>query len=206
MGKQWIWIRKRCAAVKLWAVMPAILWSLCGCMSVKAPREPLPEETLKAFEVSVNELDVNGMMECMDEKTKKSITAGMDIAMDLFGALTDVDLGFGAEDLLAALPLFQGFIPVDSADYPTVEFKTTATYITGGKATVYFYEVNSGDSSIVNMVKEDGMWKLSLDTHYMDESEADRIIIDGEEVTRESEDGEADLAEITDRLAEFFGF
>lgn len=204
------WIRKKCAAIKLWIVVPAVILSLGGCVSLKAPGEPLPEETLKDFGEALNALDADGMLECMDEKTKKSITASMNIAMGLLGALTDISLGFDAEDLLAALPLFQRFIPMDSGDYPSVDFQATQTYISGDKATVYFYEVNSGDSSVVNMVKEDGQWKLTLDNRYIDESGADRIIIAGEEQTQEAKASEdekrADLEKRIGALAEFFGF
>lgn len=207
MGLIKMWLKRRTAAATMGMIVAVLILTFTGCVSLKPEKESLPEDTLEAFEDAINAMDVNGMMDCLDAKTSKSITAGMDIAIGLLGAITEVDLGISAEDLIAAMPLFQEFIPADASDYPSVDFQITQTYISGNRATIYFYETGSQEGTIANMSKEDGVWKFSLDSRYIEESDADRVVIAGEEENQETDkESRADKEELKRALAEFFGF
>lgn len=167
----------------LLVMLIGIMACCTGCVSLMPVKEPLPEETIEEFQDAMNAMDVNGMLECMDSGTVKSITAGMDIALGITGAVTGFDLGISAEDLIAALPLFQSFAGSYGygADYPGVDFEVMETYIKGNRATVYFTEINSGESMNVNMKKEDNKWRMTLDKRVIAEEDADRVIIAGQE-------------------------
>ncbi|MCD8082486.1 MAG: hypothetical protein LUE86_02890 [Clostridiales bacterium] len=171
-----------------------------GC-SLSLTKESMPEDTLEEFEDAVNDMDVQGMMDCMDEDTVSALTSGMDIMMKIVGAATGVDLDISAEDLLNVMPLFQPLISdqMKADGAPEVDFQMTETRIKGDKATVFFDEVNSGESSVINMEKDDGKWYMVLDTRVIDRDEADRVITPGEE--EESDDEYAEFS-ILDLLSQ----
>jgi len=175
---------KKKASAVIWIIL-VLVTVLCGAC-VMPIREPLPEDTLEAFEDAMNVLDVNGMLECIDQSSTKAISAGTNIVLGIVGAITDIDLGIEADDIIAILPLLQEFVAVDMEDYPEVDFQVTETLISGDKATVYFYEASSGENGVVNMKKEGGEWKLTLGSRQVEREKADRIIIPGEEEAAES--------------------
>ena len=153
-----------------------------ACVPVK---ESLPEDTIEAYEVAYNAMDIQAMLDCIDEKTVKSLTAGMDVMMGLVGAITEVDLGISASDLLDLAPLVQAMMgdsfAAQMGDIPQVDFQVQETYIKGDRATVYFSEVNSNENMVINMVKNDGKWYMTLSTIMITKDTADRVIIAGEE-------------------------
>lgn len=162
-----------------------MMTNMSGCLSLPKVREPLPEDTLEEFEDAINAMDVDGMLECMDEKSVKSLTAGMDLVMGLAGAVSGVDIDISAEDLIAMLPLFQGMLgdyaAQEGVQTPQVDFQVLETYIKGDKATVVFTEAGSSDTAAINMVKEEGGWRLTLSTRAITPEDADRVIIAGAE-------------------------
>lgn len=190
------------AAVVFWIILVLVTVFCSAC--TEPGREPLPEDTLEAFEDAMNALDTDGMLECIDQKSIKAVTAGMNIVLGIVGGITEIDLGIDAEDIIAILPLLQEFVAVDMEDYPEVDFQVTETLVVGDKATVYFYEVNSGENGVVNMKREDGEWKLTLSSRQVEREKAERIIIPGEAEVQESP-GMDSWVRIEQYLSEWLG-
>ena len=59
----------------------------------------------RAYEDAINAMDAEEMLACMDESTRNAMTAGLDVTMGIVGAVTGVDLGIEAEDLIDMMPL-----------------------------------------------------------------------------------------------------
>ena len=98
--------------------------SLClgGCLSPELTRAHLPEETIEAYEDAINAMDVEAMLECMDEGTRNAMTAGLDVTMNIVGAVTGFDLGIGAEDLIDMMPFFTAIAgEYGAGEYPQVD-------------------------------------------------------------------------------------
>lgn len=172
-------------------IICGVCLNLSGCLTGAIVQEHLPEETIEAYEDAINSMDVDGMMACMDESTQKTMTAGLDVTMGIVGAVTGFDLGISAEDLISLMPFFTAVAGEYGTDvYPQVDFQVTRTLIQGDKATVYFDEVNSGQSQVINMVKESGKWYMTMDVVLISEEEAERILYPGqEEETQENDLG-----------------
>lgn len=154
-----------------------------GCsMVLQVKKDPLPEETIEAFEDAINDMDVDAMMECMDSKAVKAMTTGMDVLMKVAGGITGIDIPVSAEDLLNLMPLMQGINQAyGQMEYPQVDFQVTETYIKDDKATVYFTELNSGEASVINMELQDGKWVMTMDMKLIQPEDAERVIIAGQE-------------------------
>lgn len=196
--RKWTGIVKRLAAM---ALLWAVVGMAAGCSSLRLAPEPTPEDTLEEFEDAVNAMDVNGMLDCMSEDTVKAVTAGLDIFMNIAGAVTGVDLGISAEDLIAVSPLMQSMVGpymAEEGQMPNVDFQMTETYIKGKKATVHFIEANSGEEMAINMEKEDDKWVITLDMVMLTAEDADRVIIAGEETEEEEPEPELSLADMLD--------
>lgn len=168
---------------KIAAVLAGVMvLEMAGCVPEK---DALPEDTLEAYEDACNAMDIQGMLDCMDEKSVKSITAGMDLVMGIAGAVAGFDLGISASDMLDLAPLMQAMMGESFAaqmgEIPQVDFQVKETYIKGERATVYFSEANSGEDMVINMVKEKGKWYMTLSTVMISKEEADRVITAGEE-------------------------
>lgn len=167
---------------KIAAVLAAgMILGMTGCLPAK---EALPEDTIEEYEMACNAMDVQAMLDCIDEKTVKSMTAGMDAVMGLVGAAAGVDIGVKASDLIDMAPLLQSFmgdLVNESGGMPQVDFQVKETYIKGSRATVYFTEANSGENMVVNMVKNDGKWYMTLSNITITRDSADRVISADEE-------------------------
>lgn len=61
-----------------------------------------PEETVETFFSSVERMDFDEMLECIDSKSSSQFRAMLGIAGDLFGSITGVGLDF--EDLMTLMP------------------------------------------------------------------------------------------------------
>lgn len=177
-----------------------LLWItiLCsGCtLMVNVKKDPLPEETIEAFEAAINDMDVDAMMACMDPKAVKAMTTGMDLLMKVAGGITGVSIPVSANDLLNLMPLMQGINQAyGQMEYPQVDFQVTETYIKGDKATVYFTEINSGEPAVINMELQDGTWVMTMDMKLIQPEDAERVIIAGQaEITGDPDTvQEADL-------------
>lgn len=167
--------------ISLMLLLITILCSGCTLM-VNVKKDPLPEETIEAFEAAVNEMDVDAMMACMDSKAVKAMTTGMNLLMKVAGGITGVNIPVSASDLLDLMPLMQGINQAyGQMEYPQVDFQVTETYIKGDKATVYFTEVNSGEPAVINMELQDGTWVMTMDMKLIQPEEAERVIIAGQE-------------------------
>ena len=182
-------MNKKVKAILIIAVICGIIPFCNGCTAMPIRKEVLPEATIEELEIAYNSMDADAMMDCLDEKTQKSITAGMKIAMGLVGAVTGVDLGFSAEDLIEALPLFQeiAYEYAGDMEYPAIDFQVLETYIKGKRATVYFVEAYSEEMIVANMVKEKSKWYITLGGTKITEESADRIIIAGQEEEDETD-------------------
>lgn len=181
--------RKLCLA----GMVTAISLSLSGCLAPGLTQEHLPEETIERYEDAINAMDAEEMLACMDESTRNAMTAGLDVTMGIVGAVTGVDLGIEAEDLIDMMPLLTAIAgEYGTLENPQVDFQVTKTLIKGDKATVYFTEVSSGQESVINMTKESGQWYMTMDVVLLTDEEADRIIIPGQEEIVQGEEGEGE--------------
>lgn len=201
MKRYWL---KRMAVV---TVVFGMLMCSSGCSGIPLPRERLPEDTLEEFETAYNAMDIDGMLECLDESTIKTITTGMDLVLGITGAITGMDLEISAEDLISLIPLFSSLQIYDAEDYPKIDFMATETLIKGDRATVHFTEMIYGESTLANMVKKDGKWYITIAGKEISEEEADRILIPGEGESwfeEENEEKESFVSTDSDMLGELF--
>lgn len=143
----------------------------------------LPEDTIEEFETAYNAMDFNAMLECLDESTASSLTAGMDIFLGITEGLIGFDFGVDAETLINAMPLMQTIFGdyIDYNEYPQIDLVVAETYIKGEQATVHIMELNSGETIVINMKKQDSKWKITLGAVYITRDNAERIIIAGQE-------------------------
>ncbi|MGN0158189.1 MAG: hypothetical protein ACI39W_03460 [Brotaphodocola sp.] len=174
--------------IVLFFVLIMVVCSGCSLV-VSMKKDPLPEETIEAFEDAVNDMDVDAMMDCMDSKAVKAMTTGMDVLIKVAGGLTGIDIPVSAEDLINMMPLMQGIGQAyGEMEYPKVDFQVTKTYIKGNKATVYFTEANSGENSVINMELQDGKWVMTMDMKVIPPEDADRVILAGQDADVDAED------------------
>lgn len=163
-------------------ILLAILMILCcGC---GRRVEPMPEDTIEAYEDAINNMDIQAMLDCIDEDVVKAAEKSMDLMLQIGGKMAGIDLEITVEDILTLMPLFEGmaeFYGEDNFGISQVDFQVMETYIKGQKATVYFTELNSGEVGGVNMEKKNGRWQMTLDTKPIEKEEADRVIIAGED-------------------------
>lgn len=176
-----------------------LLWIMIfssGCtMLLQVKKDPLPEETIEAFEDAINDMDVDAMMACMDSKAVKAMMTGMDLLMKVAGGITGVSIPVSTQDLLDLMPLMQGINDAyGQMEYPQVDLQVTETYIKGDKATVYFTEVNSGEQAVINMELQDGTWVMTMDTKLIQPEDAERVIIAGQKEAG----GDPDTAQMED--------
>ncbi len=166
-----------------------LLISLAGCsISIdlnelsKASSDPFPSDTIEKYEDAVNNMDVQGMMDCMGEDMQNAMTSMLDIGLGIISSLTGVKISdyISASDLLNIMPMLTGlsmeFIGEDGLAVAQVNFDVYATYIKGDTATVLFTETNSGENMALNMVKEDGKWVFAMTTTAITAENADRVI------------------------------
>lgn len=155
----------------------------CSGCSLIIKKEPLPEDTIEAFETAMNEMDVDAMLECIDPKVVKGMKTGMDLMLKAVGKISGVDISVTTEDLLSMFPLMKGITEVygqGQLEYPKVNFQTTETYIKGDKATVYFTEMNTGENTVINMKLNEGKWVIIMDTKVISKENAERVLIAGQ--------------------------
>lgn len=179
-------------------VLAVLTICMCSGCAVIGQKEELPEDTLERFEEAMNEMDVDGMMECMDEKAVKAVTAGMNAAMGLMKTVTGIDLGISGSDLLDMMPLLQSFALESGTelDMPQVDFEVLETRIRDDKATIFFRDTVSGESTFLNMKKKDGTWYITMDLTPIAEDKADRILYPGEEEDKAEQESDI-LSEIS---------
>lgn len=172
-----------------------MIFSSSCTMLLQVKKDPLPEETIEAFEDAINDMDVDAMMACMDSKAVKAMMTGMDLLMKIAGGITGVSIPVSTQDLLDLMPLMQGINDAyGQMEYPQVDLQVTETYIKGDKATVYFTEVNSGEPAVINMELQDGTWVMTMDTKLIQPEDAERVIIAGQKEAG----GDPDTAQMED--------
>lgn len=200
-------IRKSIAVV---FIVGMLLGNLTACVPVK---EALPEDTIEEYEDAYNAMDIQAMLDCMDEKSVKSLTAGMNVAVKLAKTVTGVDLGISGSDIMDLVPLVQAMLGDSFAaqvgGISQVDFQVKETYIKGNRATVYITEANTGQNMVVNMTKNNGKWYMSLSTMTISKTDADRVIIAGEDEKEKGSEkrklSEEDKKEISDVISEIMG-
>ncbi len=193
--------------LSIFLALMLLMLACAGCGLTAEEEDPLPEETIEEFEDAVNNMDVQGMLDCMSEDMQSTATSALDIVLNIASAVTGIKISsiVKAEDLINVLPLVQAILPYsDYADMETVDYQVHTTYIKGDKATVYFTEANSGENMVINMVLEDGKWVFAMTTTPLTEEEAERVIIDGVEQVDETESGNAASAgDLNDLIADW---
>ena len=172
---------KKIAAV----VAAGIILSSTGCEA----REALPEDTIEEYEEAYNAMDIQAMLDCLDESTKKSLTAGMDSILGIVKAASGIDLGISGSDLMDMAPLLQAFtgnLMTEVGGAAQMDLKVEKTCIKGKRATVYCTELNSNTPINFNMVKDDGKWYMTLSTITISQENAERVILAKDEETAKS--------------------
>ncbi len=188
---------------RIWLIMimAAILSLFCSGCSLIEQKEKLPEDTLEQFEEAVNNADVDGMIECMDDTSVKALKAGLNATLGVMKAVTGIDLGLSGSDLLDMMPLLQGMAFASGEDMSSmqVDFEVLETRIKNDKATIFFRDTISGDSTFLNMKKSDGAWYITMDTKLIDTDQAERILYPGQEENADQQDEDDPLSKISVR-------
>lgn len=172
-GKKMINVLKKITAV----LAAGIILGSSGC---GAAREALPEDTIEEYEEAYNAMDVQAMMDCLDESTKKSLTAGMDSILGIVKAASGIDLGISGSDLMDMASLLQAFtgeLMAEAGGAAQIDLKVEKTCIKGKRATAYCTEQNTSMPMNINMVKDDGKWYITLSTITISEENAERVIL-----------------------------
>lgn len=181
--------------IKLWkkiaaAITAGMILISTGCGS----REALPADTIEEYEDAYNAMDIQAMLDCLDDSTKKSLTAGMDTILGVFKAASGIDLGISGSDLMDMAPLLQAFtgdLMGEVSESAQINLKVEKTCIKGKRATVYCKELNSNTPININMVKDDGKWYMTLSSMTITQENADRVILaDEENSAKSSKDGD----------------
>jgi len=120
-----------------------------------------PEKTLNKFEKSYNNMDVDGMMRCL-EPNAQAIFKG---ATALLSGIS----GYNVNDILSGVVGLADYY-TDEASRPKVNFKVKSIdYTTENRAVVHvnysFYDGQQSDagSDVIYMVKVNGKWYLAID-------------------------------------------
>ncbi len=188
---------------RIWLIMimTAILSLFCSGCSLIEQKEKLPEDTLEQFEEAVNNADVEGMIECMDDTSVKALKAGLNATLGVMKAVTGIDLGLSGSDLLDMMPLLQGMAFASGEDMSSmqVDFEVLETRIKNDKATIFFRDTISGESTFLNMKKSDGAWYITMDTKPIDTDQAEHILYPGQEENADQQDEKDPLSKISVR-------
>lgn len=92
--------------IAIWTVVVAFVLGLASaCLSHFVPS---PEETVDTLFSSIEELDYNAMLDCIDSKTGKQLRAIMGITGDLLGSLTGIDIDL--EAFMDLAPAFGSYL------------------------------------------------------------------------------------------------
>ncbi len=121
-----------------------------------------PEKTIAKLETAMNDLDINGMVDCFDSTLRDAYSAGSD--------LMDGLLGFGYETAADLMP-FLSELTGEDMDMPQFqidvldkqEVSETSCILTIRIATYYDGEETDVEEGPVEMVKEDGKWYIASD-------------------------------------------
>jgi hypothetical protein len=98
------------------AVVVFIIGALTACLNLFVPA---PDETVENFFASVEELDYEKMLGCMDKKTESTIRATLGITGDLLGSFTGISLDL--EDIMALGPSMAPIVDTPDMGIESVE-------------------------------------------------------------------------------------
>lgn len=121
-----------------------------------------PEQTIAKLETAMNDLDINGMVDCFDSTLRNAYSAGS----DLMGGL----IGFGYETAADLMP-FLSELTGEDMDMPQFkidvldkqEVSDTSCILTIRITTYYDGAESDVEEGPVEMVKEDGDWYIASD-------------------------------------------
>lgn len=137
-------VKKTVSAGKIVAIIAAIVVFLTGALTaclnffVSAP-----EDTVESFFSSIEELDYEKMLGCMDKQTESAIRAAMGITGDLMGSFTGISIDL--EDMMAFAPSMAPFVETPDMGVEDVE---TVFYSDCSQKKIldYCIEANNGQS------------------------------------------------------------
>lgn len=153
-------VKKTVSAGKTIAIIAAIVVFLTGalaaCLNFFVAS---PEDTVETFCASIEELDYEKMLGCMDKKTESTIRAAMGITGDLLGSFTGISLDL--EDIMALGPSLapsldtpdMGIAKVETVFYSDYSQKQMIEYCiraNEGQSVPEGYESDNGIISFLN--------------------------------------------------------
>lgn len=121
-----------------------------------------PEKTIANLETAMNNMDINGMVDCFDSTLRNAYSAGS----ELMGGV----LGFGYDTAADLLP-FLSELTGEDMDMPQFEIEvlskeeisSESCILTIRITTYYDGEATDVEEGPVEMVKEDGEWYIASD-------------------------------------------
>lgn len=164
----------------IWAAVVAfVIGAAVACLNFFVPA---PEETVTALCSSIEEMDYDGMLSCIDSKTEKQVRAMMGVSGDLFGSLTGLSVDF--EDLMTLMPSIspdmetpdlgitevQTVLYADCSTAKLMEYCETANnggsipegYLSDNSIVSFLQEYNISLPGLENLIAEVAVVKLTL--------------------------------------------
>lgn len=142
----------------IWAAVVAfVIGAAVACLNFFVSP---PEDTVTTLCASIEEMDYDGLLSCIDSKAEKQIRAVMGVSGDLFGSLTGISVDF--EDLMTLMPSVSTDLETPDLDISEVQTVLYADCSTA-KLMEYCETANNGgsipegylsDNSIVSFLQE----------------------------------------------------
>lgn len=172
----------------IWAAVVAfVIGAAAACLNFFVSP---PEETVTTLCSSIEEMDYDGMLSCIDSKTEKQIRAVMGVSGDLFGSLTGISVDF--EDLMTLMPSVapdmetpdldisevQTVLYADCSSAKLMQYCETANnggsipegYLSDNSIVSFLQEYNISLPGLENLIAEAAVVKLTLtsgETYYL---------------------------------------
>ncbi len=164
----------------IWAAVVAfVIGAAAACLNFFVPA---PEETVTTLCASIEEMDYDGLLSCIDSKTEKQIRAVMGVSGDLFGSLTGISVDF--EDLMTLMPSIspdletpdlgiteaETVLYADCSTAKLMEYCKTANnggsipegYLSDNSIISFLQEYNISIPGLENLIAEVAVVKLTL--------------------------------------------
>ena len=139
---------------KLTALTLVLVFMLSGCSLFRSK----PEETVKAFETAYNDLDLQGLKDCIDPDLVSAAQSGIGAV----GSIVGIDLSSMLDLMITADSL--GLLDEAKAmDREPLGLEVTDSQIDGDNAVLTVNAVYEGETveSTFDMVYKDGHWYIS---------------------------------------------
>ena len=160
-------------------VVAFIIGAIAACLNFFVSP---PEETVMTLCSSIEDMDYEGVLDCIDSKTEKQIRAVMGVSGDLFGSLTGISVDF--EDLMTLMPSItpdmetpdlgitevETILYADCSQAKLMDYCNTANsgnnipngYLSDNSIVSFLQEYNISIPGLENLIAECAVVKLTL--------------------------------------------